>query len=147
MADHYRSALRSAITSRLTGLATSQDRIFPNRIYPLQGDDLPGITLRIQEPEITVSTIHGPAVYERKASVMVRCYAAFVTDLDAALDAMNKEVEVALATAVTVAGKSVELSLRGIQVEAVQADKPVGMVEMTYETVVYTHANAPDVLL
>ena len=147
MADHFRVALRTAIVARLTGLTTTEDRVYPNRIYPLQGQDLPGIVVKTQEPEIAVSTIHGPAVYERKVSVVVRGYEKAVTDLDASLDAIGKEVEVALAIPLTVAGKSVEMVLRAVQVEAVQADQPVGIIEMTYETTVFTAANAPDVLL
>jgi hypothetical protein len=147
MADHYRVTLRAAIVARLTGLETTDYRVFANRIYPLQGDDLPGLTVKIDEPEIATTTIHGPATLERRLSVVVRGYDKATNDLALSLDTIGKEVEIALASSLTVGAKSVELILNSVQVDAVQADQPIGMIEMMYETNVYTLANAPEVLL
>lgn len=146
MADHYRVGLRAAVVARLNGLETTDNRVFANRIFPLQGDDLPGLTVTINEPEIAPMTIHGPAMQERRLSILVRGYDKAANDLALSLDAMGKEVEIALSTGLTVGVKTVDLLLKSVQVEAVQADQPIGMIEMLYEANVYTLVNAPEVL-
>lgn len=146
MADHVRQQLVSAAKTRVTNLATTGNKVFGFRVNPLQAGELPGLCIYAEGDGATPSTIHSPILYERAVDVHVVGYAARNDDLDATLDLISKEVETALASALTVGGKTVEMVYRGCEKTLEAGEKQAGSVDMTFSATIYNAANAPDVL-
>lgn len=146
MADHIRKQLRSALATRLTGLATTGSRVHGHRVSPLQVGELPALVVRCSGDDATVVSVHAPALQERVIRVFVDGFAAAGSVPEDTLDQIGKEVETALATALTVAGKSVELTYVRSELSYEAGEQIAGQIEIEFSARVFTAANAPDVL-
>jgi hypothetical protein len=148
MADHVRKQVRDAIVTALTGLTTTQSRVFRSRVYPLQVADLPGLCVQMPVEETSPSTIHVPALQERNIDLAVSGYAEESAVLDDELDTIAKEVETALSASLVVSGVNVEPVYVGMDTEFDgEAEKPHGVIRIRYRVRLFTAANAPDTLL
>lgn len=147
MADHVRNQLRDAITTRLTGLTTTSTRVHGYRVQPLQVSELPALSIRVASETVVPGTIHGPAVIDRTVDVRVLGIVGTAAVPDDTIDLIAKEVETALATVLTVAGKSVLLEYRGCEISFEDGEKAVGVIEMEFAARLFNVANAPDVLI
>lgn len=148
MANHLRRQIREAVATAITGLATTGARVFPSRVYPLETEgDLPGLLVFTLAEASSRSTLPAPGLMQRTVRLQVVAVAEATADLDAALDQICKEVEIALAMpcaalagiAKTITLTSTDVELRGT------SSRPVGQAAMTYEVVYMAAENAPDV--
>jgi hypothetical protein len=146
MADHVRKQLRTALATRLTGLTTTSTRVHGYRVDPLQISELPALSVEVLGDEVEDITVHGPAQQERVVEVHVKGIAGTVGIPDDTLDLIAKEVEIALATVLTVASKSVQMHYRRCQIEFSDGEKVAGVIDMEFVAKLFTVANAPDVL-
>lgn len=146
MADHLHKQIRAALVSKLTGLATSGARVYANRLYPMDSANLPGLRIYADSEDAEVLTVHGPAVYDRRLALSVECCASAASGLDDTLDLMSKEVEIALASGITVAGRTLNPLYTGMQFDDIGGDKPVGIKRMSFSIPFAAAANAPDTL-
>lgn len=149
MPDHLRKQIRDAAKTALTGLATSGIRVFKSRTHELQDGDLPG--LRIYTNDEDVEKLYGDGNNdgdeERALELVVECCSKKSTGFDDEIDAMVKEVEVAIAANQGMAGaKWVQLRRIEVDMEG-EAEKEIGVARMTFEAVYYTALGAPDVAL
>lgn len=144
---HVRTAIRIAIASRLTGLTTTGARVYPSRIHPLADGNLPCLRVYLDEEEIDPLTIHPAPVLRRQPVLVVECCAKAVASLDATLDTMLAEVEVALATApdATYGGLiKAHPAIRGIEADMDDGlEKPVGVLRARYQITYCTTASNP----
>jgi len=147
MADHLHKQIRSAVVTKLTGLTTSGARIYANRLSPLPDTTSPSLLVTLDEERATGLTIHQPQAQERELSLSVSAVAKAASSLDATLDLMSKEVEVALASGITVGSTTLQVFYTGMSFEDIQADKPVGVKRMTFTIPFTAMANAPDTLI
>ncbi|MBK7592227.1 MAG: hypothetical protein IPI27_13400 [Betaproteobacteria bacterium] len=104
MANHVRRQIREAVATAVTGLTTTGTRVFQSRVYPLEATDLPALLIATLSETSEPVTIHGPRELMRVLSVQVWHHKA-TADLDDALDLICKEVEIALASDMTLGGK------------------------------------------
>lgn len=148
MANHLRRQIREAVATAISGLATTGARVFPSRVYPLETEgDLPGLLVFTLAEASSRSTLPAPGLMQRTVRLQVVAVAEATADLDAALDQICKEVEIALAMpcaalagiAKTITLTSTDVELRGT------SSRPVGQAAMTYEVVYMAAENAPDV--
>lgn len=146
MADHLHKQIRAALVIALTGLATTGARVWANRLRPMQDADLPGLRIFLDDEDAEGLLIHSPEMYERKLAIVVEAVAKATSALDDTLDLISKEVEIALATGLTVAGRSLEVFYTGMQFTDEQLDKPVGIKRMTFTLTFTAMADTPDVL-
>lgn len=146
MANHIRKQLRDALATRLTGLTTTGSRVHGHRVDPLQLSALPALVVRCEGDDATIVSVHAPALQERVIRVIVAGYAAAGSVPEDTLDQIGKEVEVALATALTVAGESVLLSYVRSELSYEAGEQVAGQIEIEYSARVFTAANAPDAL-
>jgi hypothetical protein len=146
MADHVRKQLRAALTTALTGLATTGSSVYGYRVHPLQAADLPCISIQTPSESGDAITAHAPYELERVVQVDVVGHAKAQANVDATLDDIAKEVETALGAAVTVSGKSVQLFYRGCEIDFAATDTNVSVITLHYEAKLYTASNAPDAL-
>lgn len=146
MADHLHAQIRSAVVTKLTGLTTSGSRVYANRLAPLPDATSPSLLITIDEERAEGMTIHQPQMQERTLALSVAAVAKASSSLDATLDLMSKEVEVALATGITVGTRNLEVFYTGMTFEDDQADKPVGIKRMTFSIKFFSASDTPDTL-
>jgi hypothetical protein len=146
MADHLHKQIRSALVTKLTGLTTSGARVYANRLQPLPDALQPTLLITLDEERASGMTIHQPQAQDRELSVVVSAYAKAVSSLDDTLDLMSKEVEIALASGITVGSRTLGVFYTGMSFDDDQMDKPVGVKRMTFSVTYTAMSNAPDTL-
>lgn len=140
---HVRQQIREAAATALTGLTTTGANVFQSRKRPLGESKLPCLLVFTDEEQISGTSVHGPAMLDRRVQLRVVALAKDTTDLDDALDTIAAEVETALGNT-TLGGKVSGLVLTGTTVDFDDStDKPVGQIVLTYEANYFTLANAP----
>lgn len=147
MADHLHAQIRAAVVSRLTGLTTSATRVYANRLAPLPDATSPSLLITLDDERAEGITIHQPQAQSRTLALSVAAVAKASTGLDATLDLMSKEVEIALAAGITVGGRTLEVFYTGMSFEDEQSDKPVGIKRMSFSIPFSAMSNAPDTLI
>lgn len=147
MANHLHKQLRDAILAALTGLATTGARAYATRSQPMAEGNLPGLRIYLDEERAEAQTIHAPVMQGREAGLVVEACAKAGSALDDTLDQVSKEVEIALAAGITVAGRSLEVSYTGMSFSVEQLEQPVGVKRMTFSIPFSAMSNAPDVLI
>ena len=147
MAFHLRRQIREAVGTAVTGFATTGARVFQSRVYPLEATDLPGLLIAATSEANTTATLGAPRLMERRLRLQVTAVAKAVADLDDTLDAICKEVEIALAMPCSaIAGLAKSITLTGTEIEMQgTAEKPTGQAAMTFEVFYIAAENAPDV--
>lgn len=146
MANHLHRQIREATESALGGLTTTGARVYANRLMPMADANLPGLRVYADEEDAASLSIHGPRLIERRLTLVVECCAKHATILDDTLDQMSKEVEVALASGITVAGTNLPVVYEGMSFDDDLTDKPVGIKRLRFSIEYAAMSNAPDVL-
>lgn len=147
MPDHLRKQIRDAAAVALTGLATSGSRVFESRTHELQDTDLPGLRIYTNEESVVIGSLGASRLLERQLELVVECCSKKASSMDDELDAMIKEVEVALAANQGIGGaKYVQLARIEIDMEG-EAEKEVGVARMTFTVPYITALAAPDAAL
>jgi hypothetical protein len=146
MADHLHKQIRSAVATKLTGLTTTSARVYTNRLQPMSEANLPGLRLYLDEEQAAGITLHQPQMQERTLTLVVEGCAKAVNGLDDVLDQISKEVEIALATGITVSGQALDVYYSGMNFDNQLADKPFGVKRMTFSIPFTAMSNAPDSL-
>lgn len=149
MANHLRRQIREAIATAVTGLATTGSHVFQSRVYPLEDTDLPALLVLAETENTEAVTIHPHRTLQRTVTVDVIGVAKANADLDDTLDAIAKEVEVALAPPVSaLAGLAQDIGPP--QTDIVMdgtGEKPTGRVRLRFDVEYFTADNAPDTAL
>lgn len=146
MAAHAHTQIRAALVAALTGLTSTRARVYANRLYPLGEDDLPALRVSLDDERVEIGSIHAPALLERRLTLVVECCALANAGLDAVCDQMQKEVEVALAGGLTVAGRTLFPMLSASRYDDEAAAVAAGVKRLEFTLDFATLANAPDVL-
>lgn len=146
MADHLHKQIRTALETRLTGLATSAGRVYANRVKVMTAANLPGLRISLAGEEADPMTVHQPMQLERRLVVEVECCAKGSDTLDDTLDLMSQQVEVALASGITVAGQLIYPVYRGMELELEQAELVTGVKRLRYSIDFSALNSAPDQL-
>lgn len=147
MAHHAHRQIREALTTALTGLATSGARVYPNRLYPMADANLPGLRVFVDQDAVEAQSIHTPHVQGHTLSVSVECCAKAAADLDDTVDQMGKEVEIALAAGFTVGGVWLQPVLTGSQFTDEPGGTPAAVKRLTFDLTYSTLNDAPDGIL
>ena len=146
MADHLHKQIRSAAVTALTGLTTSGSRVYANRLYPLDTANLPGLRISTDRDDVTVESIHSPMVLAHTLQLVVECCARASTSLDDTCDLMQKEVEIALSSGLTITGKKLDCVLTGSQYDDEAAGTPAAVKRLEFSIGYYTLNTQPDVI-
>lgn len=149
MAAHVRRQICSAIATTLTGLSTTGANVYLSRVYPLADADLPALLVFANTEASLAETMGEPRTMTRSLQVEVAAVAKANASLDATLDQIAKEVEIALAMPVAaLEGIAKTIGLTGTEFElTVSAEKPTGRARLLYQVDYFTQENAPDVAL
>jgi len=145
---HVRQQVREALAIQLTGLTTTGAKVFQSRVYPLESSDLPCLLIATEEEENEYLNINFPSSVHRRINASVKAVVENIADLDDVVDTICSEIEVAVATDVTLGGavRAIKLLNTSIEIET-EGEKPVGIATMVFECEVFTLENAPDTAL
>jgi hypothetical protein len=146
MANHLHRQIREALETKLTGLTTSATRVYANRLKPMEAGNLPGLRIGMESEDAEPLTLHAPYVQDRRPAVVVDCCAKGGDTLDDTLDLMSKEVEIALASGITVGSRTLDLIYRGMELDMEQEGHVVGIKRLRFSLDYTAMSNAPDVL-
>ena len=149
MADHIRKQLREAVSTLLTGLTTTGPRVFQSRVYVLNDTDLPCLVISTNEEQAEIGAMGFPSMLNRQLNLQVRALAKANSNLDDTLDAMIKEVEIALNASIvanTLNGLVKDITLSNIFIDMNgEAESPMGQAVMSFTVLYKTQANTPDI--
>ena len=147
MADHVRKQIRDAAAAALTGLATTGARVYESKTHELQDANLPGLRIYTNSETLEILELLHSAnrTIHRVLDLLVECCSKKASGMDDELDAMIKEVEVALAANQGIGGaKWVQLQRIEIDMEG-EAEKEVGVARMTFAVHYTTALATPDI--
>lgn len=145
MQDHIRKQVRDAAVTALTGLTTTATRVFRSRTHELQDANLPGLRIYTNEESVAMASLGPTRSLERTLRLVVECCSKKTSAMDDELDAMVKEVEVAIAANQSLGGaKYVQLTGIEIDMEG-EAEKEVGVARMSFEVLYHTALATPDI--
>ena len=97
MANHLRRQIRERVATTLTGLSTTGSNVFQSRIYPMESAGLPGLCVYTQEESVGIQSMGGTRNVSRDLTLIIEGYASASSNIDDTMDAIGKEVEVAMA--------------------------------------------------
>lgn len=124
--------------------------VYPGRVYPLKANGpWPQLTISSQGEQLATRGLGGARIQERAYVVDVSGHAKTIDEsaIEDMLDALGKEVEIALANNLTLSGTAKLLTLTQVVYEfSGDGDQPAGRLHMLYEITLYARENAPDVL-
>ena len=145
--SHVRRQLREAAAAAVTGLATTQSRVFQSRVYPLRDADLPCLLVSTDEERIDAGNAAMGGELERELTLTVRGVAKANADLDDTLDAIAEQIEPVMNGA-TLGGKAKKCLLTAINVGMDDVlEKPVGSISLEYRITYFTSPAQPGTAL
>lgn len=146
MADHLHKQIRAAAVTQLTGLTTTASRVYANRLYTIPEASLPALRVSLDDETVEIGSIHAPALLERRITLVVECCAIDLDDLDDTCDQMQKEVEIALSSGLTVGSRTLIPYLTASRYDDEPAALDAGVKRLEFVLDFATPANAPDTL-
>ena len=150
MAAHVSQQVIDAFATTVTGLATTGARVFKGRIHNLAATDLPALRIYDDSEEVVNEVITSlPYMQHRIISLTVEALVKENTALDTTLNTIRKEIEVAVSNNSTLSGVcKLHCFLKSADKQRDDSgDVPVGKLIMSWQAIVLTMNNAPDVAI
>jgi hypothetical protein len=145
MAAHLHTQIRNAVATLLGNLTTTGNRVYPNRLHPMDDENLPGLRVFMDTEDVLGSNVD--KTQERRLVLVVESCAKESTSLDDELDTSSKEVEIALSGGITIGGSWLNAEYAGMEFEDALDGKPVGVKRLRFFITFTAARNAPDVLI
>jgi len=114
---HVRKQIRDAIVTACTGLTTTGNNVFRNRVFPLEGGKLPALCIFTKSEVIDYDTMTRSRSVMRRLEVAVEAYVKATANYDNTLDTISVQVEEALASDVTLGGLSKDLKITAFEAD------------------------------
>lgn len=145
---HARKAIRDAVVTALTGLATTGANVFASRpeSRPLPQSSLPALRVFTVDEVAEPSGMSRPRTLARSLTLGVEASAIATSALDDALDGICDEVETALGNTKPAAAKDLRLLSTVIEFDG-GAEQPVGRARMEFLIDYQTPENAPGTIV
>ena len=116
MANHLRRQIRERVATTLTGLSTTGSNVFQSRIYPMESAGLPGLCVYTQEESVGIQSMGGTRNVSRDLTLIIEGYASASLNIDDTMDAIGKEVEVAMAGDIEINNLAQDSYLSGVEI-------------------------------
>lgn len=144
---HARTQIRAAVISRLAGLPTTGNRVYPGRVLPIDPDRIAGPALRVfcgDEPEIEALTMGVPPIQQHQLLLHIDGIVKAAMNLEDVLDQIALEVQTAMAPA----GIGKDCELKAIKAGLDESlEKPCGVISLIYQVTYHIASDAPAVLI
>lgn len=152
--SHIRTQIVAALQATLTGLTSTETRVYAGRALPLPNSPLPALLVYADDETVEPMRVATawPQTLNRRLDVRIDALAEDDGTLDADLQAILAEVETAInasAAAATCGGVVPDaLILTEINVERdADAERTIGRLNTRWTGTYYTAANAPETAL
>lgn len=143
---HVRTQIRDAAIAALTGLPTTQHRVYAGRTRPLPAHHEPALLVYTREEVSERDAAGRPPILAREVTLVVEGRVHVAVAPDDMLDQIASEVESALAADPRLAGKALDTMLRRTAIEALaDGERHVGSVRMEFVVQYRTTQTAPGV--
>ena len=145
MSNHVRKQIRNAVKGALQGLATTGDRVFVSRVYPLDQAKLPG--LLVFTPGEDSGREDSPTESMRDVTLQVHGVVRISSNLEDELDDIAFEVEQALDALGDAGFAKIYHGIQGTisTLAGEDVDQPHGAIAMEFLYTYRTAAGSPDV--
>jgi hypothetical protein len=149
MANHIKQQLREAAAAAVGNLTTTAGRVFQSRVYPLQGNEVPGLCVYTRRSDNEPLTLKRPGGrLARQIELAIEIHVKKVSNPDDELDLIQKEVEVAMSADITFGGIAKDSYLDSEDDEEDgDGERPTWQRTLVYLCMVHTADNVPDVAL
>jgi hypothetical protein len=145
MPDHVRKQIRDAVKAKLTGLATSADRVYTGRTRRLPTGHLPTLLVYTSFEESRRDANGNPPILARALTVYVEAKVSTADTPDDLLDLMSAEVEAAMRVDVTLGGLVFNLQFVGTQqASEAQGESQIGGSRLEYRATYRTREGLPN---
>jgi hypothetical protein len=152
--SHVRTQIATALASTLTGLMTTEARVYLARELPLGQSALPALLVYADEETVEpMRTANAwPQTLRRALSVRIDCIAEDTGSLESVLNTMLSEVETAINASIAAASCSNRipdgLVLSEVSVERdAEGERTIGRLSSLWVGPYYTAANTPETSL
>ena len=143
---HIRQAIRENIKTTLTGLTTTGNRVYLNRLYPLSQSNNNAICIFTDGESIDYLTTGATRTQERVVTYKVEVYVRTKTDFDDKIDDILVEIESALHQDVTRGGNAVDTTLGNLQIEYNgDGEVPVGVGQLDVMVKYHNQEGSPTI--
>lgn len=151
---HARKQIRDAVAVLLTDLATTGRRVFPSRVYSLDEDDLPSLSVFTvdtgNDEVVSKITLGNPPRFHRTCPLTIEGHAIVDDNIDDTLDQISLEVEVAMSAPLTIGSRELPAQLQSTSKEFREFfddhERQIGIVRLVYTVSYVTAENTPDIL-
>lgn len=145
--SHVRTEIRDAVSTLVTGLVTTGSRVNRSRVYSLDQDELPSLSVFINSEESTAASVNAPAMVRRSATLVIEGHALADLDIDKRLDDIAAEVEVAMSAAIVVQGRNLPAQLKSTEIQLTgEGEAMIGVIRLNYSIMYATPEDAPQSL-
>lgn len=148
MADHLFEQCMDAVVVAVTGLTTTGARVEADNVFPLDDDDLPGLTVVQVGAGQEVITMGWPRAYNAALDIDITAYVKQTTATAARtqLNQILKEVQLAMYADRDLGGKALHVTNVQNDFEfSGDVEKPVASLRMRWQVFTRYNENAPDV--
>jgi len=135
--------IRDAVSTALSGLTAS---VFVDRLYALERTDLPCVILSAADELVSQAGYGGGSMLDRSLTLNVTACVSTTGDFDAVANALQNDIEIALAADSSLGGKvtNVRLSGRNKTMNG-DGDTPFCAITLNYVVTYRTMSNAPSI--
>ena len=136
---HVRKQIRDTVATALTrDVSLVQRRVFPTRVFPLDGGKLPCVSVYTLSEGSELQTM-GVKTLRREASVVAEAYIRVTGSFDDDADALAVQIEESIASDTTLGGIAKDAILVSTEIEfSGDAEAPIGVARLTYSVVYVT---------
>ena len=141
---HLRQSIRERVAADVTSLVTTGANVFQSRIFPVEDSKLPCLLVYTTSEDSEVTEMASPRPMTRILNVVVQGVVG-AAQPDDTLDLISKEVEVALASDVSINSLANNSFLSSTEIDF-NADgaKPIGTVVLNYSVEYRNLDNNPE---
>jgi len=138
--SHIREQIRKSFAASLASDVTRvSGKVYPTRVFPLDGDKLPCIAVYTMSESSELMTM-GAKTLRREASVVVEIYIRITGTFDDDADAIAAQVEASIAQDTTLGGIAKDSILSSTEIEfSGSAEAPIGVARLTYSVMYVTN--------
>ena len=143
-----RQQIRDATVTALTGLTTTQTRVYPSRVYPFSASQLPGLTVYTQNEALEPHAMGRPIKLKHELDVVIEAYVKKTADFDETIDTITGEIETAVAQNSALQSLVKLILPVDISIEFMDnGDQPVAVATITYRALFFTHEGTPETIV
>lgn len=148
---HARKQIRDAVVALLEDLSTTGSRVFASRVYSLDEDELPSLSVFTvdsgADEVVTRITMGNPPKFHRVCPLVIEGHALVDENIDDTLDQISLEVEVAMSQPLTIGSRTLPAQLQSTGKDLIgDHESQIGILRMVYSIPYVTAENTPDTL-